>query len=412
MPSADCLSQLDFVEFKKSKKVTAPKKAVGGGGASQSPGAMEPIFKKLTDEIKSLQTSLSVQEQYNKMSSSCYQRVLLDLITETERIKMTQNDRLSRLEEQFQQSQSSSLAKLSRWLARAIVQVSKWSVLAMKTICEWSISYLYYISSMIAVWILSLFQLYITLPRILLSAAIPWWPKIKRTILATASGSNFVERVLPMIIRIDRLMEEQRAMDLDLDNIMKSATGRNGGGEEERMGQRSWIFPVLPLALCLCLIRIVMCFSSNPDPSPSRMIPQEVAQSPTASSKASAKSINKNHHGRNSNGSSSNATPSSISTAASTNSNGNNSSSNHNMGSLRSKRRNSRRYRPGRKPKRNENGGVGGVGVGGGGGGGTIGGDDDDDDHDHHDDSERDHHLSVPELIESDVRSASSSNRK
>jgi len=99
LPSAECLVNLDFLEFK--KKISASRKSANASGGSHGNRMMEPIFTKLTDEIFALQTSLSVHDQFSKMSVSCYQRVILDLALETENLRRDQDQRLRKLEEQI-----------------------------------------------------------------------------------------------------------------------------------------------------------------------------------------------------------------------------------------------------------------------------------------------------------------------
>jgi len=98
LPSAECLVHLDFGEFK--NKFDTARKSTGAAGGSQGGRMQEPIFKKLTDEIFALQTSLSVHDQFSKLSVGCYQRVILDLALETEKLRRDQDERLRRLEEQ------------------------------------------------------------------------------------------------------------------------------------------------------------------------------------------------------------------------------------------------------------------------------------------------------------------------
>jgi hypothetical protein len=118
LPSADCLTTLDYAEFK--AKLLAARK---GDGSSASSGTMEPIFKKLTGEIKSLQLSLSVHDQFTKASVSCYQRILLDLIVEMEAMRMDQNERLLKLENEFRTARSSGIMSL---IARVMMPLFSW----------------------------------------------------------------------------------------------------------------------------------------------------------------------------------------------------------------------------------------------------------------------------------------------
>ena len=63
---------------------------------------MEPIFKTLTDEIRLLQVSQSVQDQFSKDLVSCYQSIILDMATEFDRLQSGLEARLLRLEVDMQ----------------------------------------------------------------------------------------------------------------------------------------------------------------------------------------------------------------------------------------------------------------------------------------------------------------------
>jgi len=110
LPSASCLEQLDFDALANQK--------LGGQGSGNPPagGAVEPVFKKLTDEIKALQASVSVHDKFSREMVACYQRVLFDLFLEMESIRIKQNVRLDRLER-------SLFGDGLRWLFEA---VRKW----------------------------------------------------------------------------------------------------------------------------------------------------------------------------------------------------------------------------------------------------------------------------------------------
>ena len=124
IPSAECLVNLDFAGFK--AKVSATRKAAATSGSSQSVGMMEPMFKKLTDEIFALQTSLSVHDQFAKMSISCYQRVVLDLALKMDNLRRDQEERLSRLEEQI--AEPASMRMLKKLILSVISTVTTWII--------------------------------------------------------------------------------------------------------------------------------------------------------------------------------------------------------------------------------------------------------------------------------------------
>lgn len=96
LPSAKCLETLNFAEFKASTLKT--RSGSGSAGSGGPGGNMEPIFKKLTDEIKTLQANVAVHDQFAKESISCYQRVMLEMLMEMESARLSQDARISKLE--------------------------------------------------------------------------------------------------------------------------------------------------------------------------------------------------------------------------------------------------------------------------------------------------------------------------
>ena len=103
LPSAKCLDNLDFTTFRMNHLKGRTHQAGSGNGNSggSNPNAavpMEPIFKKLTDEIRALHASVAVHDQFAKETASCYQRVLLELMAESESMRLEQEARLRRLE--------------------------------------------------------------------------------------------------------------------------------------------------------------------------------------------------------------------------------------------------------------------------------------------------------------------------
>jgi Sad1 / UNC-like C-terminal len=110
-PSARCLEKLDFATFK--KPILSGR---SGGSGSQSSGApsssMEPIFKKLTDEIKALQTNMLVHDQYAKETLMCYQSIILELIITMELTNINHTTRIMKLEERFQRGYGTQLHQI------------------------------------------------------------------------------------------------------------------------------------------------------------------------------------------------------------------------------------------------------------------------------------------------------------
>jgi len=110
-PAASCLKDLNFQEFKtKIIEARAKKKpaVVEKANGPPQPGKIEPIFKTLTDEIKSLQLSQSVYDQYIKAVTSCYQRIMLDVTNELKTSESIQVQRLSLLEDAIRDLQAQS----------------------------------------------------------------------------------------------------------------------------------------------------------------------------------------------------------------------------------------------------------------------------------------------------------------
>jgi hypothetical protein len=99
-PNAACLGELDFAKFK-AKILSARASNTNGSGQSAGGGTVEPIFKKLADEIRTLQTSVSVHDQFAKSSIACYQRVMLDLVVELEAVRVEQDARISKIEQEL-----------------------------------------------------------------------------------------------------------------------------------------------------------------------------------------------------------------------------------------------------------------------------------------------------------------------
>jgi len=95
-----CLEELDFQVFKAKLSKTGGTGSVSGNGAAGG-SKNEPIFKKLTDEIKVLQTSQSIHDQYVKAMTTCYEKVIIDFYKEITFLKVDQEERLVSMEEQI-----------------------------------------------------------------------------------------------------------------------------------------------------------------------------------------------------------------------------------------------------------------------------------------------------------------------
>ena len=102
-PSAKCLDSLHFPSLKKN---VVAKAATGSGTAGSQTGRMEPIFKTLTDEIKALQISQNVHDQFSRALISCYQSIMIEMASELYSTQIQQEDRLSKLEAGLKQMDS------------------------------------------------------------------------------------------------------------------------------------------------------------------------------------------------------------------------------------------------------------------------------------------------------------------
>jgi len=102
-PSAACIKDLDFKSFK-----TKTLLANSGPGAQQVGGGakMEPIFAKITNEIKAVQISQQQYEQYIAAAKACYEKVFLDMANELDAVQMNFEFRLSTIEERLSQVHS------------------------------------------------------------------------------------------------------------------------------------------------------------------------------------------------------------------------------------------------------------------------------------------------------------------
>ena len=105
-PSAICLADLSKslqqLQQNHKHKATQARQQAGGNanmGPSGPSGGMEPIFKKLTDEIKALQSTVHGHEKLSKDLITCFQRLLVDALAEQERSRLSQEARIQRLEE-------------------------------------------------------------------------------------------------------------------------------------------------------------------------------------------------------------------------------------------------------------------------------------------------------------------------
>jgi len=95
-PHASCMKDLDFQAFK-SKTLLA--NAGSGGLVGRRGGAkMEPIFAKITNEIKSVQITHNQYEQYMSALKTCYETVFFDMAKDLDSLQASMDQRLASLE--------------------------------------------------------------------------------------------------------------------------------------------------------------------------------------------------------------------------------------------------------------------------------------------------------------------------
>jgi hypothetical protein len=108
-PSAKCLEALHFPTYKKNMIAKAAAKTTAGSSSTNSHvGKMEPIFKTLTDEIKALQLSQNVHDQFARALMTCYQDIMIDLATDLHATQVLQEDRIAKLEAGMKEMNSQS----------------------------------------------------------------------------------------------------------------------------------------------------------------------------------------------------------------------------------------------------------------------------------------------------------------
>jgi hypothetical protein len=108
LPSAKCLKDLNGFNLKTAASTKSRHGVPGsngdGSGSSNTYSAtasMEPIFIKLSDEIKSLQSNLALHDQFAKESALCYQRIIFEILIEMESDRSSYSQRLSNLENEI-----------------------------------------------------------------------------------------------------------------------------------------------------------------------------------------------------------------------------------------------------------------------------------------------------------------------
>lgn len=254
LPSAECLGKLDFGYF----KAKALRKATSGTGASNHVGSMEPIFKKLTDEIKALQTNLSIQDQFTKASVACYQRVLFDLVLEMEKTRKDQDFRLSKLEEELHSSEAFT------W--RLLYSIS--------SIFSFFYSILFACNSAIlGYWVKlcsGVYGAFNSLWALAFKHFIRLWPGVKSTIVSF--GSHYPNTLSPLVHHVDNIVQ-----DFD------SASRSNQAQPLPENGTAAFAItiPIVPILAALLIYRLFSYLKAHPErqanngPGP-RILPMQV----------------------------------------------------------------------------------------------------------------------------------------
>eukprot|EP00529_Nitzschia_sp_RCC80_P007613 CAMPEP_0113524652 /NCGR_PEP_ID=MMETSP0014_2-20120614/46328_1 /TAXON_ID=2857 /ORGANISM="Nitzschia sp." /LENGTH=1379 /DNA_ID=CAMNT_0000422773 /DNA_START=158 /DNA_END=4297 /DNA_ORIENTATION=- /assembly_acc=CAM_ASM_000159 len=298
LPSAECLGNLDFSAFK-AKFSSTRKKSVFSGGPGNS--VMEPIFKKLTDEIFALQTSVSVHDQFTRATIACYQRVLLDLMVEMTKMNNDSSDRITRLEEQM----------LEWRLQRALNFIID---LVLRT-GNWTISKLYLAAIFAA-------EQYPSIEKAVgqaFSRFVEWSTRvgIPRCRQAVSTVVRFTTMLFDRFLTFAFGPEGLDILATPQQNEVPSPFfgSKDSMIEEFLNGRQSfdsssvtaedmtWIFPVVPILLLLLTLRILMCFAPSYTatkmvywPSPARIAnsrsPRKDPRSATPRSGRSSRSHN------------------------------------------------------------------------------------------------------------------------
>ncbi|KAG7351886.1 Sad1 / UNC-like protein [Nitzschia inconspicua] len=249
LPSAHCLGDLNFTQFKAN--VTAARK-VSGQGASQGGGMMEPIFKKLMDEIFALQTSLSVHDQFAKASVACYQRVLLDLAMEMEKVREDHEERLERLEKKMQEP---SVVRFVSAIFQLLATCLVWII---RSLPDW-----YTVAkSDIAIPLWKWFQAQAV---VVIRDLSHFWQQAE-IFMESFDNSTRLNRTLNTVLefvdgfvdRFSTVPDQGSRHDFD-----PASTARLFSAWSPRAEGGIWAYPIVPLFLLLLACRIFMCCTSS-----------------------------------------------------------------------------------------------------------------------------------------------------
>lgn len=95
-PDASCIKDLDFQTFKASLK--AKQSVVGAAVGAAGVRTMEPVFQKITSEIKSVQSTQHQYEQFVSAIKVCYEKVLAGIADDVDVMQSNFDSRLTVLE--------------------------------------------------------------------------------------------------------------------------------------------------------------------------------------------------------------------------------------------------------------------------------------------------------------------------
>jgi len=127
-PHASCIKDLDFYAFKKRTILSNAGQigqVPGPKGSGQVPGPkMEPIFAKITNEIKSVQMTQHQYEQYISAVKSCYGKLFLDMANDLDSIQRDYDSRLSQLEDVMSNIVPGALSKPRDYRLMAITSLA------------------------------------------------------------------------------------------------------------------------------------------------------------------------------------------------------------------------------------------------------------------------------------------------
>lgn len=250
LPSADCLGELNFTKFKAS--VTAARKQTGQG-TSQGGGMMEPIFKKLMNEIFSLQTSVSIHDQFTKASVACYQRVLLDLAMELEKVREDQEERLSRLEMKMQEP---SIVRFFSAMFQLIFTCMAWVV---RRLPYWYVGLMNNVVVPLLGWCRQKSE-------IAFRCLLPIWRQVRGYLNLSDSSTRFdkfSKSVLHLLDDFVNRYSETFGVEIQdqVDPVLMTPGFLSAWSSYPNGG--IWAYPVIPVLLVLLICRIIMCCTSS-----------------------------------------------------------------------------------------------------------------------------------------------------